>query len=429
MKTLQKLIFITLGMVFWSQLTFGQEEQTFTMQGEYRLNPLYSHGFRIPMYGDRTDEGYVSQRTRIIMNYEKKGDLSTEFILQDLRAWGTYRNNGQAGNLSIFRAWVEKELVDGLSVKFGRQGFIYGDQYILGGLNWGGNMAHDAALLKYEKNGYKVHAAFAYNTTGFDLEQQNYPLANHKNMQFLWASKKTDRLNANFVFMNRGLEKPNDELDIRYNHTTGLNIGYKINDQLSVKGIGYYQFGKDTVGLGKDISAYLYSAQVKFSPNKKLSFTLGTDVVSGTSTANASDPNYNKKNNFDILFGLRHGYYGYLDYFYTKLWPVTGVEDYYFKAKIQTSPKSSMDVHWHAFFSNAQVSSSDLSTTFDDYYGSELDLRWHYKQSNNMKVTLGYSHMWVTDTYLSYYNADSSDGSSTVYAVIVVKPTFLNMSF
>lgn len=427
MRTVKKLLILTVGLIFWTELTFGQEN--FKLQAEYRLNPLYSHGFRIPQASGDSDEGYISQRTRIIMNYEKAGDLSTEFILQDLRAWGTYRNNGQAGNLSIFRAWVEKQLVDGLSVKFGRQGFIYGDQYILGGLNWGGNMAHDAALVKFEKSGYKIHAAFAYNTTGFDLERENYTLANHKNMQFIWASKKTDRLDANVVFLNRGMEKPNDELDIRYYHTTGANITYKINDQLSLKGIYYYQFGTDTVGTGQDVNAYMYSAQVSYAPSKKISFIVGADVLSGTSTSNANDPNYGEQNTFDILFGLRHGHFGYLDYFYTKLWPSTGLEDYYFKTNFKTSDKSSMDVHWHTFLSQAKLSNSDLSKTYDDNYGSEIDLRWHYKQSNTLKVTLGYSHMWVTETYLSHYDISSSEGSSTVYAVVTVKPTFINSNF
>ncbi|UXP31808.1 alginate export family protein [Reichenbachiella agarivorans] len=427
MNMLKKLIHLLLLWVACATQSFAQ--QNFKLQAEYRLNPLYSHGYRVPVIGDKKDEGYVSQRTRIIMNYEKEGDMSSEIILQDLRAWGTYNNNGQAGNLSIFRAWVEKQIVDGLSIKVGRQGFIYGDEFILGGLNWGGNMAHDAALFKYEKSGFKAHLAAAYNSTGFTFQPEVYSFKNHKNMQFLWLQKDTDRLSIATVFLNRGLEKPDGSLDIRYDHTTGVNASFKITDKLNLKGIYYYQFGKDTVGTGRQVNAFLYSAQAKFTPNKNITFTLGTDVVSGESTADAANPDYNQRNNFDILFGLRHGNFGYLDYFYTRLWPVSGLEDYYLKTNVKTGQKSNMDIHVHGFFSQNKVYNETFSKSLDDYYGTELDLRWHYKQSDNTKITLGYSHMWVTDTYMSYYDGASSEGSSTFYAVITVKPTFLNHSF
>ncbi|PIB35567.1 hypothetical protein BFP72_09265 [Reichenbachiella sp. 5M10] len=424
-----KVLFLHLLLLMAAATQTLAQDQTFTFQGEFRLNPLYSHGYRIPMVDNRTAEGYIGQRTRVIMQYEKKNDMSAEIILQDLRAWGTYKTNGQAGNLSIYRAWVEKRIVNHLSVKFGRQGFIYGDQYILGGLNWGGNMAHDAALIKYEKSGFKAHLALAYHSTGFTLEHERYTYQNHKNMQFIWLQKDTDRLSASAVFLNRGLEEHSGDLEIRYDQTAGANIGYQITDKLKLKGIYYHQFGKDTVGSNRKINAFFYSAQAHFKPNKKVSLTIGTDVVSGTSTRDAANPNYGERNDFDILFGLRHGHFGYLDYFYTKLWPVTGLEDYYIKSNFSTGDRSSLDVDLHGFFSQASIYNETQTEKLNDYYGTELDLRWHFKQSNNTKLTLGFSHMWVTDTYLSYYDTTQSDGSSTIYAVVTVKPTFLNLTF
>ena len=254
MKTGYKIVLAILLIFKTISGVLAQEE--FTLGAEYRLNPLYSHGFRIPIIEGRTAEGYISQRTRLILNYNKANDLKTELVIQDLRAWGTYRNNGQAGNFSLFRAWAEKSLTDHLSVRMGRQGFIYGDQFILGGLNWGGNMAHDAALVKFENNGFEAHLALAYNTTGFVLQQELYTYQNHKNMQFLWLTKKTDKLSASFVFLNQGMQKPNDAHDIRYNHTTGVNLSYNVSKQLQLKGIYYHQFGEDTVRTGRTVNDY-----------------------------------------------------------------------------------------------------------------------------------------------------------------------------
>lgn len=430
MKWTFKLIF---SIVLWSAgglLMAQDQEKTFTLSGEYRLNPLYSDGFRFPRHEGEKAEGYVNQRTRIIMHFDSPGDLETKIIFQDLRSWGTYKNNGPAGNFSFFRAWAQKRINQDWSVKFGRQGFIYDDQFILGGLNWGGNMAHDAALVKYETDGFKVHAAFAYNSNGFDLTREAYEYKNHKTMQFLWLSKEADRWDASAIILNRGLEKPDNSLETRFEQTIGGTVNVKLTDQIGVKGVYYHQFGTDTVGSGRDINAYLYSLQASFKASDKFKFTLGADIVSGADMSNEADASYSEKNNFDILYGLRHGHFGYLDYFYVKLWPVTGLEDYYLKTKIGLGEKTDMDIHLHGFMSNGEMlDPADASVIDDNYYGSELDLKLNYKQSSTFKVTFGYSKMWTTDTFEAYYGNQETKGSSVLYAVVVIKPTFIKTSF
>ena len=55
---------------------------------EYRINPIYSRGFRQPLYdGDRAGF-FTMQRTRLILNYANKDSLRAQVILQDRRAWG-----------------------------------------------------------------------------------------------------------------------------------------------------------------------------------------------------------------------------------------------------------------------------------------------------------------------------------------------------
>lgn len=415
-KLLATIVFATLSS------TLGFSQSTFELGAEYRLNPLFSDGFRIPRTEGEKTEFYVNQRTRLILNYEKKNDLKTEIIFQDLRSWGTYKVNGPAGNFSFFRAWAEKNINEKWSVKLGRQGLIYDDQYVFGGLNWGGNMAHDAGLLKFQDSTFQAHLGFIYHSNGFDLTREEYEYKNHKTMQFLWMHKDAGNLSASFLFLNRGLERPDGSLNTYFNQTTGANVSYKFSDKFSLKGIFYYQFGDDTVATKNKISAYLYSLQASYKASDKLKFTLGTDVLSGEAM-NSTD---NTKNNFDQLFGLRHGHFGYLDYFYVKLWPETGLEDYYLKTDIKLSKKTKLAVHWHSFFSQATVIDPESGLAEDDYYGSEIDLKLTIKQSADFKASLGFSHMWVSDTYEAYYNNNNTLGSSAIYAVIVIKPTLFS---
>ncbi len=414
-------------LIIFLPLQFVLAQEQFTLQGEYRLNPLYSRGFRVPLQNDAQPEFYVHQRSRLIFKYDNPNNLSSELIFQDRRAWGTYNNNGAAGILSIFRAWVEKSFTENFSVRLGRQGFIYDDQYLLGGLNWGGNMAHDAALLKFEKNGWQIHSALSYNANGFDLSREEFEFKNHKHMQFVWVHKELGKVSASAIALNRGLEKPDGSLRTRSNQTVGANVGLKLTDQVSLKGIYYHQFGKDTVGeQANKVNAFMYSAQLTFKPSKFASFTIGTDVMSGADQADLQNPAYTEKNNFDILFGLRHGHFGYLDYFYLKLWPETGLEDYYLKSKFKFSDKVNLDAHWHTFLSHGEIQSNEIpGEVLESSYGSELDLKLNYKHDSSFKATLGYSKMWLTDTYMSYYGDQQPEGSSAIYAVLTFKPTFI----
>ncbi len=424
-----KYFWFVLVLIVISGSAFGQDESTFELKGEYRFNPLYSHGFRVPLQNDASPEFYVHMRTRVILDYKNPGNLSSQLIIQDRRAWGTYNNNGAAGILSIFRGWVEKSIGNNFSVKLGRQGFIYDDQFILGSLNWGGNMAHDAALLKLEPGDWKIHGALSYNANGFNLSREPFNFDNHKHMQFLWINRKFNRSRFSFIFMNRGLEKPDGSLRTRSQQTIGGNLKFSISEKVGLKTIYYYQFGKDTVGENAHtVDAFLYSVQLDYQPATNISFTLGADVVSGTNMSDLRDPTFTKKNNFDILYGLRHGHFGYLDYFYLVLWPETGLEDYYLKSKLKFTDKINLDTHLHLFNSEGEMLNSS-NEVLDSYYGTELDLKLNYKHDSLTKVTLAFSQIWLTDTFLSYYSEQPSQGSYAIYAVATFSPTFFSTVF
>lgn len=420
--------FTLLLLFFISQWAFAQESSEpdgFSLKGEFRLNPLYSDGFRIPLHEGERSEAYVQQRTRLILDYTRKNDLKTRIILQDLRAWGDRGIRKEIPSISVFRAWAEKYFTPELSLKIGRQGLIYDDQYILGELNWGGTMAHDAALLKYERSTMKAHLGVAYNNSRFVLQKEPYTLPYHKNMQFIWLHKDIQKLSASFIMLNRGIEKPDNNFTTRYEQTVGTNMSYALSKSLALTGIFYHQMGQDTVGTGRKIDANLISARINWKVNQYLKLKAGGDILSGTDIRQASNPGYNEYNNFNILYGLRHGNFGYLDYFYVKMDPITGLEDYYIGTTFSPVKKFKLVSNLHNFYSHEEMPDrEDFTQSMEKNLGFELDLKGSYKLSPDFSATLGYSKMWTTDTFDAYYESQETLGSQVIYAIITISPTF-----
>ncbi len=201
MKTFLLIVYTVLALASISAL--GQD---ITINGEYRINPVYSRGFREPMYKGDKAGFFTMQRTRLIVNYSNIEDLDAELIIQDRRFWGDQDDRADVANMSVFRAWVEKHFTENLSVRLGRQGFIYDDQHLLGDPNWVGTRAHDAALIKFEKNGFKAHVGLAYNANGQELKREVYDYNMYKNMQFAWLEKTLINNSITFIFINRGME-------------------------------------------------------------------------------------------------------------------------------------------------------------------------------------------------------------------------------
>ena len=409
-------IFILAG--FWSQNVQAQE---ISIGGEFRISPVYSRGFRLPLYEGDKPGYYTLQRTRLILNYDKESDLKAEIIFQDRRYWGDESEGADAPTLTLYRGWVEKYITPAFSIKLGRQGLVYDDEYLFGEANWGGTRAHDAGLLKYETSGIKAHLGFAYNANKGELKREHYESDFYKNLAFVWFNREIGKLNSSLIFINRGLER--EDTAVFYTQTFGTNTKLKLNDKLSLKGLYYHQLGKTLEE--KDINAYFYSIQLNYDLNNYLSFTLGNDTGSGTDQSDAENAKFEKYNTFDRLYSLGHGHFGYLDYFYVKVPTTSGVQDYYFKSQITINKKFSIKEHVHGFFTQANINDPNNDNMYlDKYLGIENDIILNYKFSPNFKASLGHSIMFGTETLDEFMGGGESAESQFFYAVITATPNF-----
>jgi hypothetical protein len=401
--------------------------QDISVDGEYRINPVYSRGFREPMYKGDKAGFYTMQRTRLILNYHKENDLDAEFIMQDRRFWGDQDDRSDVANMSVFRAWVEKYFNPNLSLRLGRQGFVYGNQYLLGEPNWVGTRAHDAALLKYEKEGLQLHLAAAYNANGQSFKREPYEYNYYQNMQFLWGHKEIGKLDASLIFLNRGMERGDTTSTVYYMQTFGTDSELKLSDKVSLVGVYYYQIGRDV--QDRHVNAYFYSLQVQYEVNKVLSFNVGVDAGSGNDQTDDEDPTNRKSHYFDRHYGLIHGHFGYLDYFYVNYPTTPGVHDYYVKTKINVTKKLSIEDHVHSFATSAVINDpAHDNKAMSHNLGFENDVLINYKLTSTFKASLGHSIIFGTPTLDQLFGGREIQESQVLYAVITANLNFFKYS-
>lgn len=419
MKNVITLLRIGLFTVIWI-ISGAATAQTTEISGHYRINPIYSDGFRKPLVGNDKPGFFTMQISRLQLNYNHEGELDAELVIQDRRFWGDESAREDNATVTIYRAWIQKYFTPSLSVRLGRQDMVYDNEFFWGELNWGGTLAYDVAKVMYEKDEIKAHLALGYNANGQELQRQPYEPTNYKNMVFAWFNKSTDKYSVSLSFQNLGFDKP--DTTIAYMHTFGTETTLTPSDMVELTGIYYHQLGHSTDS--KRINAYFYSAQAKFKIGSKMSIKLGADVSSGTSQNNLENVNYNTKNTMSRPFGNIHGHFGYLDYFFlNEAKTFMGINDYYIKAEINPTPKIKIENQLHDFFTNQSINNMN-DTAMDKNLGVENDFLITFKMKNTVKVTLAHSILIGTDTFEQYWGAGPIKGTQFFYAVITATPVF-----
>ena len=96
-----------------------------------------------------------------------------------------------------------------------------------------------------------------------------------------------------------------------------------------------------------------------------------------------------------------------------------GLNDFYAKVLFKTGEKSTLLLKGHYFTANA-----DLTGNADAYLGSEVDLVFTQTLMKNVKLYLGYSHMFASDSMSLVKNGLPSDNTNNwAWAQLIVTPT------
>ncbi len=434
-------------------LTFPAAHAQFSISAQLRTRTEFRDGQGAPLSKGANPAFFTSQRSRLSAGFSTYR-LKLGITVQDARVWGqdvstinrttTQDNNG----LILHEAWAEIMLTDTtvknktVSLKLGRQEWMYDDARLLGNLDWlQQGRRHDGAVLKYEQGGWMLHAAAAFNQNKENASGTVYnstPSGNYtantnggtmyKSLEFLYLGKRLQKGNASFLFLadqfskyhiDNGSQTKTWDLGV-WNRMTG---GFYFNNSYgpwAITASAYYQFGKNA--SGQKLSAALLSAAFQYSLSKYFSGGLGVDYTSGGSSGNTSHA-------FDPLYGTPHKFWGLMDYFYVASgFGNKGLQDYYLKTKWKPADKWQLTADAHQFLSASTITAADNQTTLKRNFGTEADLTANYALTRMISFEAGYGHFFSTASLASVNVKNVPNARSQnnwAYLMITIKPEWV----
>ncbi|MBL9144073.1 MAG: alginate export family protein [Verrucomicrobiaceae bacterium] len=312
----------------------------------------------------------------------------------------------------------------GPSLKVGRQLLTYGDERLIGPLEWNNfSRSWDAAKLRYAGEKWWVDGFAASLVTIND-----------------------DKFNKSDLFNNEGLGR-NQVLSGIYFSTTALDFqttdlyAFYLHEEFPVGDSDFVTLGtrwKSTPGKfgpwdytvelvaqtgdvkGKDLAAFAGHAELGYTFDAPWKPRLALDYSYGSGDSNAAD---GKVNTFQNLYPTNHLYYGYMDAF---SWQ--NIHDINASLKVAPSKSVTARLDYHAFFladtgdawyrANGVATVRPISPGADSYAGSEVDLTVTYAATKHLSFMAGYSHFFA-GSYLS--DTGASDDADFGYIQATLK--------
>lgn len=448
---MKKLFFIS-GLIFITFNGFGQLE----VNAELRPRAEVRHGYKVIPSDSADAATFISQRTRLNFNYTHP-KYKIGFSIQDVRVWGDEQlftatgSFGDNASLEMNEGWLE--ILAGKSHSFiiGRQYWVYEDERLLSRRNWNQNsIKYDGLLYKFEPEKIKIHLGLSLNnntdnligneynsykeTIEFDsalqiiVTKKEVQPGRLKSQNFLYMTKKiNNRLDISFQAFATGLQKPETASTIYVKGTYGLYANFKPG-KFVIKANGFFQNGKNI--SGKKVSAYFASlrGEVKLKP---VSINAGCDYHSGQDQVKEKNNYQNTDHLFDLFYGARHKYYGYLDFFdnLSKSTKNGGLVDVYSGVGVNVTDKALLSLDYHYFSLQSRIYDPyETENILKKSLGSELDFTFDVAFIPEISISGGLSVMLPT-TSMEKLQGFENGGNGFAYwgwCMITAKPVLFS---
>ena len=361
---------------------------------QLRPRAEYRNGALFPRDQGELPARFITNRARLSLGYERS-QLELRFSAQHVGVWGQDPQIDRNGRFILNEAWAKLRFGHGLFAKLGRQSLSYDDERILGGLDWHvAGRYHDALKLGYESRHDLLHLILAFNQNDERLIGGTYykPGAQpYKSMQTLWYSHIADNFRISGLAMNLGLEGgTEDRAETRYQQTFGVNLGFHPDRVWNLSGAFYYQTGHTAADV--PISAWMAALRANIRATERLSFLLGSDILSGDDHATADYEAFNP------LYGTHHKFYGAMDYFYASPFANRvnpGLWDNYAGLDVAVTPRLNLGATAHYFSMTSDLNSA--AGPLSKGLGTEVDLQLGWNIMKDVNLMAGYSFMLGTD--------------------------------
>lgn len=397
-----------------------QAQAQFKVDAQLRDRFEFRDGYQKLSAEGSTPTSFISQRTRISFSYETE-NLKFKITPQDVRIWGgdaVVSSTGVANNTNIglFEGYADVKLGSFGWVTAGRQQLKYDNERIFAARNWNQTgLSYDALVFKLSLSEWNLHIGGSWNTLTEVTTDNFYPISRIKSFNYLWLNRKfNDNFNASLLHVASGVTETDTTNALNFRQTTGIYSEYKKGD-LNIWGNIYYQYGKNQKGT--DVSAFLIDADAsykigKFTPGIGLSYLSGN---SKTGTDQTTD------NLFDVLYGARHKYFGFMDYFrsFSSHTKQGGLADYYFYLDYKFSKSVSIRNIGHYF----QLAQTNPTTPTDKNLGYENDLVLKYKFNDWGALESGYMFFLPTESLKTIQGVANDKFSQFFYLQLTITPT------
>jgi hypothetical protein len=348
---------------------------------------------------NRETRDFVSMRTRGSLLVTLPRDVRGFVQLQDVREWGADPNTMalQAQGLNLHQGWIElgHEATAGLSVRAGRQELVYGEERLIGAVNW----AQQARSF----NGVRVRGRPAMGLAMDGLfmpigdEDVGGPGTNAGLYGVYGVFDVAGGVDAYFLYNNQdGLAGvPAVTVSLADQYTFGGRWASGL-DRFSWRFEGALQRG---TRQERDVSAYLLAARLGHALSDRAAIDLWYDHLSGGEPGDAT------VRVFDTLFATNHKFYGFMDLF-TNI-PVhtagRGLRDLALKGTYQLLHTVQIALDAHAF-SLAATAGGEPSRL-----GEELDLTVAWGYAPGVSITGGASYFLAGDAWSSVLGRPDRD--------------------
>ncbi len=393
----------------------------FNVDAQLRNRFELRNGYRGLSPDSSSPAGLIWQRTRISFSYETEY-LKLKLTPQDVRLWGDESQKSSTGvfgdnaSLELFEGYAELKLGTLGWVSIGRQPLKYDNQRLLAARNWNNNgLTYDAVLIKLKAADWNIHLGSTLNSLAEASSDNLYPSNRIKNLNFLWVNHAFgENLTLSLIHTAVGTTETDTTNTLYYKHTTGFYSTFK-KDGLNLWGEAYYQYGKTNAGM--NVNAYLFAIDGSY---KAGNFTpgIGIIVLSGNRKTGTEQT---AENLFDIHYGARHRFYGFMDYYrdfpsHTKQ---GGLADYYFYFDYKFTKLVSVCNIGHCF----QLAQTNPETPTDKNLGYENDLVLKYKFNLWGSLESGYIFYLPTETLETMQGVNNVGFQQFVYVQLTLTPT------
>lgn len=404
----------TLSFLVTSTCIHAQE-----FEADIQLRPRYEyrHGFKIFLQEGEKPTSFVSQRTRINLNYRQK-KLQLYFSAQNVGIWGEkpIASPSDVNATSIHEAWGKYNFTKHFAFKIGRQVLSYDNQRIFGGLDWAQQgQSHDALLLQYSRHVHRLDMGFALNNAEEALQKEAYTVANYKAMQYLWYHTQIRSLHLSFLILNTGYEfTQNEDFKTEYFQTWGTYLSYD-KGKFNMNAGFYGQSGKTTQQTKE---AWYAGLDLAYQWHTSFSSQVGYEFLSGKRQNDTS--NCNKS--FTPVFGTNHGFNGLMDYFYAgNHLNSVGLHDLYVKLHWRQD-KWTLSVQPHLFHSASQIYDSQAAA-MNSYLGTEFDVTLDYQLQKDIKLSGGFSQLFASKSLETLKGLLNDRNNQWVWLMVNILPT------